>query len=58
MELEKTFNRIEHFLERKMKNLFIVEDDKNLRRSIRKLIEDEDVNCFEAETGKETIAIH
>jgi PAS domain S-box-containing protein len=57
LELEKTFDRIDGFLERKMKNLLIVEDNKELRRSIRILIEDEDVNCIEAETGKETISI-
>ncbi len=56
-ELSKTFKRLEDFLNRKTKNLLIVEDDDNLRRSIRKLLEDDDVKCFEAATGKETIAV-
>jgi PAS domain S-box-containing protein len=56
-ELEKAFDRIERFIDRKMKNLLIVEDDDSLRKAIRILIEDEDVKCFEAATGKETISI-
>jgi PAS domain S-box-containing protein len=56
-DLERSFARIEQFLDRKIKNLLIVEDDEASRRAIRKLIEDEDLNCFEADTGSETIAI-
>jgi PleD family two-component response regulator len=56
-DLERSFHGIERFLEKKVKNPLIVEDDQNLRKSIRILIEDKDVNCFEAETGKETLSI-
>ena len=57
IQLEKSFTRIEDFLDRKKKNLLIVEDDKDLRRAICKFIGDEDVKCFEAESGKETLNI-
>jgi len=51
-DLEDAFNRIENFVNRKMKNLLIIEDDENSRKAIRKLIGNGDVTCLEAETGK------
>jgi len=52
-QLEEAFVRIEDFINRKMKNLLILEDDSSLRQSIVKLIGNGDVNCIEAGTGKE-----
>lgn len=56
--LEEAFTRIENFVSRKMKNLLIIEDDENSRKSIRKLIGNGDVKCFEAGTGKNAITIY
>jgi CheY-like chemotaxis protein len=39
-----------------MKNLLIVEDNENSRKAMRILIGNGDVQCFEAETGKEALA--
>lgn len=55
IELNGAFQRIEDFIHRKMKNLLIVEDDKNLRKSIVKLIGNGDVKCIEAGTAKEAL---
>ena len=57
-ELEEAFNRIENFVSRKIKNLLIIEDNENSRKAIRILIGNDDVKCFEAETGKEALAIY
>ncbi|MDF2452312.1 MAG: histidine kinase [Bacteroidota bacterium] len=54
-DLEESFSRIESFVNRKMKNLLIVEDDENSRTAIKKLIGNGDVKCFEAGTAKEAI---
>ncbi|PJZ75678.1 response regulator [Leptospira neocaledonica] len=54
-ELEEAFNRIENFINRKMKNLLIIEDDDNSRIAMRKLIGNGDVKCFEASNGKDAI---
>lgn len=56
-ELEDAFNRIENFVNRKMKNLLIIEDDENSRKAIRKLIGNGDVNCLDAGSGKEALRI-
>lgn len=56
-QLEEAFNRIENFINRKMKNLLIIEDDENSRKVIRKLIGNGDVKCFDAGTGKEALTI-
>lgn len=55
-ELEEVFNRIENFINKKMRNLLIVEDDESSIKAMRKLIGNGDVNCFEAQTGKDAIA--
>lgn len=54
-DLDRAFSRIEDFVNRKMKNLLIIEDDKNSRIAIKKLIGNGDVHCLEAETGKEAL---
>lgn len=56
-QLDEAFLRMENFIERKMKNLLIVEDDENSRKAMRKLIGNGDVKCFEAATGKEALKI-
>jgi len=57
-DLEEAFNRIENFVNRKMKNLLIIEDNENSRKAMRILIGNGDVQCFEAETGKDALIIY
>src|SRR5690606_5236600 len=47
-DLDEAFTRIENFVNRKMKNLLIIEDDANSRIAIKKLIGNGDVKCLEA----------
>lgn len=54
-QLEEAFARIEDFINRKMKNLLILEDNNELRKSIVKLIGNGDVQCLEAGTAAEAI---
>jgi len=56
-DLEEAFNRIENFVNRKIKNLLIIEDNENSRKTMRILIGNGDVKCFEAATGKEALAM-
>jgi len=57
-DLEEAFNRIEIFVNRKIKNLLIIEDNENSRKAMRILIGNGDVKCFEAGTGKEALAMY
>ncbi len=57
-DLEEAFNRIENFVNRKIKNLLIIEDNANSRKAMRILIGNGDVKCFEAETGSEALALY
>ncbi len=57
-KLDEAFDRIENFVNRKIKNLLIIEDSENSRKAIRILIGKGDVKCFEAETGKEALSIY
>ena len=56
-QLEEAFNRMENFINRKMRNLLVVEDDENSRKAIKKLIGNGDVKTFEAGTGREAYDI-
>lgn len=56
-QLNNAFLRIQDFINRKMKNLLIIEDDKYLRKSIMRLIGNGDVQCFEAGSGKEALEL-
>lgn len=57
-ELEEAFNRIENFVDRKIKNLLIIEDSENARKAIRILIGNGDVRCFEAGNGLDGLALY
>jgi CheY-like chemotaxis protein/CHASE3 domain sensor protein/putative methionine-R-sulfoxide reductase with GAF domain len=57
-DLEEAFDRIENFVNRKMKNLLIVEDDESSRKVIRKIIGNGDVKCFEAGNGKDALNVY
>lgn len=54
-QLEEAFNRIENFINRKMKNVLIVETDQQSRKNMCELMSGGDVHCVEAETGTEAL---
>ena len=56
-DLEEAFSRIENFINKRVKNLLIIEDDENSRKAIRKLIGNGDVKCIEAGTGEDAIRL-
>ncbi len=56
-ELKEAFGKLAHVFSRKVKDLLVVEDDKNLRNSVIKLIGNGDVQTAEAATGKEAIEV-
>ncbi len=53
-ELKQVLTRIEDIFSRKVKNLLVVEDDRIVRKSIVKLLGDDDVYTDDIGTGKET----
>ena len=57
-DLEEAFNRIELFVNRRIKTLLIIEDNENSRKAMRILIGNGDVKCFEAATGKEALTTY
>jgi len=57
-ELENAFNKIEIYVNRKIKNLLIIEENENSRNVIRTLLGTEEVKCFEAGTGKDALEIY
>ncbi|MFV5692157.1 response regulator [Flavobacterium sp. LT1R49] len=56
--LEEAFNRIENFVNRKIKNLLIIEDNENSRKAMKILIGNGDVKCLEAASGKEALELY
>jgi signal transduction histidine kinase/DNA-binding response OmpR family regulator len=56
--LEEAFNRIENFINRKMKNLLIVVADDDSRDGMCRLIANGDVNCIEARNGEEALLLY
>jgi CheY-like chemotaxis protein len=52
-DLQRTFDKIETFTNKKLKKLLIVEDDKKQNIAIRELIGDSDVKCYSAFQGIE-----
>ncbi|MBI1880781.1 MAG: response regulator, partial [Chloroflexi bacterium] len=53
--LNDSFQRIEQFIARKIKSLLLVEDDANLRKSVWKLLEGQDVAISEASLGQSAL---
>ncbi|OQX27573.1 MAG: hypothetical protein BWK80_04665 [Desulfobacteraceae bacterium IS3] len=53
--LDAAFRKLESFIEKNIKDLLVVEDDENLRKSIRKLIGNSDVQITEAASGKDAL---
>ena len=54
-QLEQAFSKIKDAIEKDIKNLLIVEDDKVMRKSIIKLLGNSDVKCKAVGTGKEAL---
>ena len=54
-DIMNAFNKIEGFIDRKMKNLLIVEDDDNMRKSIKVVISEVDLIISEVKSGQEAI---
>ncbi len=54
-ELEQVFNKLEDYIKRKMKDLLLVEDDVNMRNSIKTVIGEGDVNITAVGSGSEAI---
>ncbi|MCD6332734.1 MAG: response regulator, partial [Bacteroidales bacterium] len=55
--LSVAFNKIEHFIGKSTRNLLIVEDDENLRHSIKKLLKSKDLTIIETGTARECIKL-
>ena len=55
-DLEGTFERIENLASRRVKELLVVEDDAEVRRSIVELVGEGDVHTTEATNGAQAIA--
>ena len=55
--LDEAFGKIESFINKKTGNLLLVEDDDNLRRSIKILIGDENVSITDAPSGEEALEL-
>jgi len=51
--LQATFDKIENFINKKLKKLLIIEDNKQQNKAIRELIGNGDVKCFSAFSGAE-----
>ncbi len=50
-DLESAFDRIGHFINRGMKDLLLIEDDKNLRKSIKTIIGEKNIQITDADSG-------
>ncbi len=55
--LEHVFTKIGEFLSRDIKSLLLIEDDQNLRHSVRQLLGGRDVKITDAARGDEAIAL-
>ncbi len=55
--IAKAFEKLEHFINRKMKRMLIVEDNENMRKTIRQLLKGADVEILEVSTADECIEL-
>lgn len=54
-ELQRTFDKIEDFISKKLKKLLVVEDNENQNKAICELIGNGDVKSYSAYSGKEAL---
>lgn len=52
-DLRKAFDKVEDFMNKKLKRLLVIEDDKNQNKAIRELIGNGDVKSFSAFSGQQ-----
>ncbi|MEX1187696.1 MAG: response regulator [Bacteroidia bacterium] len=57
IELDEALSNIESFVNRKIRNLLIVEDNENSRKAIKLLVCNDDLNCLDASSGREALEI-
>lgn len=55
--LTGAFEKIEHFIDRKMKRMLIVEDNENMRKTIRQLLKGADVEIIEVSTADQCLKL-
>ena len=55
-DLQQAFDKIEGFIDKKMKKLLIVEDHKEQNQAICELIGNGDVKCYQAYSGNDALA--
>ena len=55
-DIDEAITKLEQFSDKKVKDILLIEDDRNLQTSISKLIGGNDVNITVAETGKDAIS--
>lgn len=56
-DLQDVFKRLKLFINTKIKNLLLVEDDYGIRLSVRTLLSNDDLNIIEATTAEEALKI-
>ena len=56
-KLDKALLNLEGVIEKKIKDLLVIEDDEYLRKSIIELLKAEDVTTYEANTGTQALSI-
>lgn len=56
-KLDRALLNLEEVIEKKIKDLLVIEDDDYLRKSIIELLKAEDVTAYEANTGSQALAI-
>ena len=54
-KLDKALTNLENLMKKKIKDLLVVEDDENLRKSIIGLLKADDVTTFEADSGSQAL---
>lgn len=54
-DLDNAFGEIQHFIQKKMRELLLIEDDNNLRLTIRKIIGTSDIIITDVSTAKEAL---
>ena len=56
-QLDLAFDRIGHYISGSLRELLLVEDDKNLRKTIKTIIGDKDIHITDCETGKAALEV-
>lgn len=57
VDLDESFQRIKQFISREIKNLLLVEDDVNLRHSVKTLLAGQDIEIVETGWGEQALEL-